>query len=371
MLKMMLALFLNPRTNILLALMMLIFLIVAPACSPAPEQRVNVYNWSDSFPPGLLEDFERETGIKVYADSFDSNDTLEAKLLLGISGYDVVFPSLWPYFARQAKAGLFLKLDRNQLNFWKDLDPHLVIMMKAADPELAYGIPYTWGAIGIAYNRTILKTIPNLPFGSVKLLVDAETIAKVAHCGVAFMEEALDVIPMAMRYLRTADRQKAVEHLLTIRPHIRRFNWSRSLQDLANGELCVAQTLFSSAYKLNLDLRATNSANEILVYVPEEGAPMWIDTIAIPKSAPNVSNAYRFINFIMRPENISKITNHLYDLNSNMASLPYLTEEARKLHQDLVNVRHKLFQAEIMDRAEIKAYGEAMEQIIYGVAQTE
>lgn len=348
-----------------------LMMILLSACSQEPEQRVNVYNWSDSFPSGLLEEFEKETGIKVHADSFDSNDTLEAKLLLGISGYDVVFPSIWPYFARQAKAGLYLRLDKAKLDFWNDLDPYLLDMLKAADPEAAHGIPYTWGAIGVAYNKNMLAKLAGLPLNSVKMLLEPETVSRVAHCGIAFMEEALDVIPVAMRYLNTSDRAQAVRHLLSLRRHIRRFNWSRSLQDLANGDLCVVQTLFSSAYKLNLELKEAKSSVDIAVVVPEEGAPMWIDMIAIPKSAPHVANAYKFINFLMRPENIAKVTNHIYDLNSNVASVKHLTPEARKLHETLQSVRSKLYQAEIMDREEIKAYGEAMEQITYGVEKSE
>lgn len=337
------------------------------ACQPQQEQRVNVYGWSDTFPPELLEAFEKETGIKVYFDTFDSNDTLESKILLGISGYDVVFPSLWPYFARQAKANLFLKLDKSRLHFLKQLDTDIMEKFREADPQVDYGIPYSWGVFAITYNKAKIKGLKDLPLNSTKLIFDPNVLQKFSHCGVAFMDEALDVLPPLMRYLKTQDLQVASQHLKALRPYIRRFNWSRSLQDLANGEICLAQTLFSSSYKLKFELAQSKSPVKLEVIIPEEGSTIWIDIMAIPKNASNIENAYKFINFVMRPENIAQISNQHYEMNTNVESLPYLKTEVRIIQNEIQKAKKRLFQTVIFDRKAIRSYNQAMEQVTYGI----
>ena len=235
----------NPFAKTLLA--MTLAGTVAGAAQ-AQEKVLHVYNWSDYIAEDTLENFTKETGIKVVYDVFDSNEVLEAKLLAGSSGYDVVVPSN-PFLAKQIKAGVFQKLDKSKLPNWENLDKDLLKALDPSDPGNQYSIPYMWGTIGIGYNVDKVKAVlgDNAPVDSWDLVFKPENIEKLKSCGVSFLDSPTEILPAALHYLGYApdsgkadELKKAEELFMQIRPHVAYFHSSKYISDLANGESCVA-----------------------------------------------------------------------------------------------------------------------------------
>ncbi|MDE0228104.1 MAG: extracellular solute-binding protein, partial [Spirochaetaceae bacterium] len=214
----------------------------------AAEERVlNVYNWSDYIAEDTIADFEERTGIKVNYDVFDSNEVLEAKLLAGNSGYDVVVPAA-SFLERQIKAGIFARLDKDRLANYGNLDAAILERVAAHDPGNEHAVPYMWGTTGFGYNvAKVNEVLPDAPTDSWSMLFDPEVVAKLAPCGVTVLDAPTEVFANLMGYLGrdpnsedTADLEAFTEHMLLIRPHIRYFHSSQNINDLANGEICVA-----------------------------------------------------------------------------------------------------------------------------------
>ena len=307
----------------------------APAA--ASEQVLHVYNWSDYIAEDTLENFTKETGIKVVYDVFDSNEVLEAKLLAGASGYDIVVPSN-PFLAKQIKAGVFQKLDRAKLGNWDNLDKDLLKALEPSDPGNQYSVPYMWGTIGIGYNVEKVKAAlgENAPVDSWDLVFKPENIEKLKSCGVAFLDSPTEMIPAALHYLGykpdSSDPKeiKAAEDLfLKIRPYVAYFHSSKYISDLANGNICVA--VGYSGDVLQAKARAQEAGDRVKIdySIPKEGAGSFYDMVAIPRDAANVENAYLFINFLMRPDIIAEITNNIGYSNANAAATPLVDEAIR------------------------------------------
>ena len=312
----------------------LIALTVAFGPAAAQEKVVNVYNWSDYIDESILEDFEKETGIKVVYDVFDSNEVLETKLLAGGTGYDVVVPT-GSFLSRQIQAGVFQKLDKSKLpnlsNMWD------VVEKRTAkyDPGNAYSINYMWGTTGIGYNEEkILERMPDAPVNSWDMIFDPEVVSKFADCGIHVLDAPDELIPAALNYIgENPDSQdpevvaKAEEVLLAIRPYIQKFHSSEYINALANGDICLA--LGWSGDVLQARDRAAEAANGVTInYVaPDEGALMWFDQMAIPADAPHADNAHIFLNYIMKPEVMAKASNYVYYANGNKASQEFLDAE--------------------------------------------
>jgi len=302
---------------------------VGPAT--AQDNVVHVYNWSDYIDEKILADFEAETGIKVVYDVFDSNDILETKLLAGGTGYDVVVPS-GTFLARQIQAGVFQKLDQGQL---KNQDQMWDVIQKQVaryDPGNEYSINYMWGTTGFGYvEEKILAIDPDAPVGSWDMVFNPEVIAKFADCGVHMLDAADEMIPAALNYIgEDPDSQdpkviaKAEPVLAAIRPYIQKFHSSEYINGLANGDICLA--VGWSGDVLQARDRAAEAENNVTVHyvIPEQGALMWFDQMAVPADAPHPKNAMKFIDFIMRPEVIAKATNYVYYANGNKGSQPLL-----------------------------------------------
>ena len=295
---------------------------------------VRVYNWSDYIDETILEDFTKQTGIKVVYDVYDSNDILETKLLAGKSGYDVVFPS-GNFLARQIKAGVFQKLDRAALPNWKNLDPAIMAITSRYDPGNQYGVPYMWGTTGIAYNQqAIAKRMPDAPIDSWKLIFDPAILKNFAECGIYVLDAADEIIPATLNYIGEnpdskdpAVLQKAEPLLKAIRPFVRKFNSSENINALANGDICLA-VMWSGDTGIAAS-RATEANKDFTIKfsLPKEGAQMWFDMMAIPKDAANPKNALAFINFLMEPKVIAKASNYLTYPNANEASKPFVNKE--------------------------------------------
>ncbi len=304
-------------------------ILFAPQAVPK-ERVVNYYNWSDYQDPTILDAFTKETGIKVRYDTFDSNDTLEAKLLAGSSGYDVVVPSAY-FLARQIGAGVFQKLDKSKLPNLPALWPDISKRLAFYDPGNQYAVDYMWGTTGIGYNVKKMKEIlgPDAVIDSWDDVFDPDKIAKFRECGIHFLDSSDDIMSAGLHYLHLdpntsdpGDLQKVADLLLKIRPYVRKFHSSEYLNALATGEICFvvgfsgdikqAQTRAAQA-----SLDGKGGAIEIGYSIPKEGAQVWFDTLAVPKDAPHPEEAHELINYLIRPDVAAKNTNYVSYANGD------------------------------------------------------
>lgn len=299
---------------------------------------VHVYNWSDYIAPDTIRNFEAETGIKVVYDLFDSNDVLEAKLLSGGSGYDVVVPTS-EFLARQIVAGVFQPLDRSRLPHYDNLDPELMKLLELQDPGNRYAIPYLWGTNGIGYNvDQVRKALgPDAPVDSFDLIFRPANAARLATCGIAMLDAPRDVLAVALRYQgidpNSEDpevyRNQAKRLLDAVRPYIRYFHSSQFINDLANGEICVAYGYSGDILQAGDRAREAGNGVNIAYSIPREGTIIFFDMMAIPAASRHVEAAHRFIDYLLRPEVIAGISNYVKYPNPNRASLPLIDPAVR------------------------------------------
>ncbi|MCJ1888007.1 extracellular solute-binding protein [Pseudomonas sp. LA21] len=298
------------------------------ACAAHAEPEVRIYNWFDYIGPDTLKGFQQETGIKPQYDVFDSNEVLEAKLLSGHSGYDVVVPSDG-FLPNYLKAGVFQPLDKGKLPNWKNLNPALLKVLQAKDPGNQYVMPYMWGTNGIAYNVDKVKAVlgDDAPVDSWDLVFKPENLAKLKSCGVAFLDSPTEVIPQVLFYLGLSpnsrnpeDYKKAEALLMQLRPHITYFSSSKFFTDLANGDICVALAWSGGAMQAAARAKEAGNGVHIEYRIPKEGAPVWFDVLAIPKDSRNVDQAYAFLNYLLRPEVVAPISDYVAYANPNQAA---------------------------------------------------
>jgi len=311
--------------------------LAAPlGASPAAAQGdvVHVYNWSDYIDEEILQDFEKETGIKVVYDVFDSNDILETKLLAGGTGYDVVVPS-GTFLARQIQAGVFQKLDKTKLGNMDQMWDVVADRVAKYDPGNSHSINYMWGTTGFGYvEEKIMAIDPNAPVDSWDMIFNPEYAAKFADCGIHMLDAADEMIPAALNYIgENPDSQdknviaKAEAVLAAIRPYIQKFHSSEYINGLANGDICLAVGWSGDVLQARDRADEAESGVTVSYVIPKEGALMWFDQMAIPADAPHPENAHKFIDFIMRPEVIAKASNYVYYANGNKGSQPLLEED--------------------------------------------
>lgn len=308
-------------------------LIAAPAARAADQKTVNVYNWSDYVAKDTIAGFEKQTGIHVNYDVYDSNETLEAKLMAGHSGYDVVVPTA-AFIARRIKAGTFLPLDKAKLPNWSNLDPGILKRLAEADPGNLYAVPYMWGTQGLGYNAAAIKArMPNAPTDSWDLLFKPEIVAKFADCGVAMLDSPSEIFPIALNYLgldrysaKPEDYAKVEAMLTAIRPSIRYFNSSQYIDDLANGEICLAFGYNGDIYQAR---RRAKAGVDIRYSVPKEGTTVSFDVMAIPADAPHPDAALAFIDYILTPRVAADITDTVYYANPNIKATPLVRADIR------------------------------------------
>lgn len=303
----------------------------ATTSAPTEEPILNVYNWADYIGTDTIANFEKETGIKVRYDLFDSNEVLEAKLLAGNSGYDVVVPSA-NFVARQIKAGIFRTLDKNKLPNYKNLDPEIMQVLSSYDAENQHVLPYLWGTTGIGYNVAKIKERMNdAPVDSWDMVLKPEIVARFKDCGVAIIDTPSEVVPIMLRYLglptdsqTEPDLSRAEAALMQVRPHIRYFHSSQYLNDLANGELCLVLAWSGDVLQARTRAHEAGNGHNIAYVIPKEGTLMWFDTMAIPKDALHVENAYKFLDYILRAEVMAAISNQMRYANAILAATPKL-----------------------------------------------
>lgn len=313
--------------------------IITPTVSHAAEGEkvLNIYNWSDYIGEDTLAEFTKATGIKVNYDVYDSNETLEAKLLAGKSGYDLVVPSAEPFFARQVKAGIFRKLDTSKIPNLKNLDPELLKRLQNSDPGNEHGIVWEWGTNGFGYNEAKIKQrMPDAPVGSWKMVFDPAIVSKFADCGVTLFDSPSEIYPLALNYLgldplseKKEDLAKAEALLLSIRPYIKYFSSSQYINDLANGDVCLS--IGFSGDMVQAQTRATEAKNgNVIKYtIPTEGSMIWFDMMGMLKDAPHPEEAYQFMNFVLQPEIMAGISNYVAYANAVPASLKFVKDEIK------------------------------------------
>jgi putrescine transport system substrate-binding protein len=306
------------------------------AVSALAESTVRIYNWSDYIGTDTLAEFESTTGIKTKYDVFDSNETLEGKLLAGHTGYDVVVPSNH-FLGKQIKAGAFQKLDKSQLPNYKNLDPALLKRLEKNDPGNQYAVPYLWGTNGIGYNVDKVKAALGVDtIDSWAVLFEPENIKKLQKCGVAFLDSADEMLPAVLNYMglnpnstNEADYKKAEEKLLKVRPYVTYFNSSKYISDLANGEICVAAGFSGDIFQAQARAKEADKGVNIAYAIPKEGGNLWFDMLAIPADAPDVKAAHAFINYILKPEVIAKVSDEVGYANPNPASDKIMDQDIR------------------------------------------
>lgn len=298
------------------------------AASAHAAGELKIYNWSDYIAEDTIANFEKETGIKVTYDVYDSNEVLDARLLTGRSGFDIVVPSNH-YLSKQIEAGVYMELDHSKLPNMKNLNPALMDDLESVDPGSKHSVPYLWGTNGIGYNVDKVTAIlgEDAPLDSWDLVFDPAVASKLSSCGISMLDSGDEMLTSALKYLKLdpndnnpENLKKAEELLMSVRGSVTYFHSSRYISDLANGEICVAVgysgDVFQAADRAN---EAENNVN-IAYTIPKEGTQLWFDMLAIPKDAPNADNAHTFINYILRPEVIAPITDYVAYANPNSAA---------------------------------------------------
>jgi putrescine transport system substrate-binding protein len=310
--------------SLALALAAVLAVLFAPPAAPK-DRVVNFYNWSDYQDPTILDTFTKETGIKVRFDTFDSNDTLEAKLLAGSSGYDVVVPSAY-FMARQIGAGIFQKLDKSKLSNLPAVWPEIANQLAFYDPGNQYAIDYMWGTTGIGYNVKKIKQIlgPDAVIDSWDYVFNPDKIAKFKDCGIHLLDSSDDIMSAGLHYLHLDpntsnpdDLQKVTDLLMKIRPYVRKFHSSEYLNALATGEICFVVGFSGDIKQAQTRAAQAKSGIEIGYAIPKEGAQLWFDTFAIPKDAPHPQEALELINYLIKPEVAAKNTNFVSYANGD------------------------------------------------------
>ena len=314
------------RRSLRLIGVMTVALSLSPA--QAEERTVNFYNWSNYMAPGVLEDFTRETGIKVVYDTFDANETLETRLLAGKSGYDVVVPTGY-FLQRQITAKVFLKLDKSRLPNLANAWPVVTSQLATYDPGNNYAANYMWGTTGIGYNVKMAEKIlgPDAKIDSWDIVFKPENLAKFRDCGIHMLDSADDILPAALGYLgidpnstKPADLEKAADLVNKIRPNVRKFHSSEYLGALASGEICFVVGWSGDIMQARSRAAEARNGIEIGYTIPKEGAQMFFDNLAIPADAKNVTEAYELINYLYRPDVAAKNSDFLSYANGNLAS---------------------------------------------------
>ncbi|MGF6224751.1 polyamine ABC transporter substrate-binding protein [Pseudomonas frederiksbergensis] len=297
---------------------------------------VHIYNWSDYIGETTLADFQKETGIKPVYDVFDSNETLEGKLLAGRTGYDVVVPSNH-FLGKQIKAGAFQKLDKSKLTNYSNLDPVLLKRLEENDPGNQYAVPYLWGTNGIGYNVDKVKAVLGLDkIDSWDVVFEPQNIKKLHSCGVAFLDSADEMMPTVLNYMglnanstNPEDYKKAEAKLLAVRPYVTYFHSSKYIADLANGDICVAIGFSGDMFQAKARAAEAGKGMNIAYSIPKEGGALWFDMLAIPKDAANAKEAHAFINYLLKPEVIAKVSDSVGYANPNPGSDKLMEQSIR------------------------------------------
>ena len=325
--------------------------------SPTPsttndEKVLNLYIWADYIAPDTISDFEKRTGIKVRMTYFDTNETLEGRMLTGNSGFDVVVPTA-PFLQRQIRGGAYQPLDKTKLPNLVNLDPAIMQRVALNDPDNAHGVVYMWGTYGIGYNvKPVAHALPGVPVNRWRLIFDPSFAAKLASCGISMIDAPAGIVRLVLKYLgkdpnapSASDLAAVDEVLTTIRPYVRNIDSSIGTEALANGDVCIELDYSGTVALARERARDAKNGNMIAYAIPNEGSLLWFDLLAIPKDAPHVANAHAFINFLMDPHVIADDSNFIKNANANAAATPLLNPSiaADPIIYPPPDVRQRLF----------------------------
>jgi putrescine transport system substrate-binding protein len=312
--------------------------IMTLSANHAAAEELNVYNWSDNIADDTVPGFEKQTGIHTRYDVYDGDDTLQAKLLSGSSGYDVVVPSS-AYAAKQIQAGVYQKLDKSKIPNLANLDPVLMKMLASADPGNQYMVPWSWGTDGIGYNATKVTQIlgKDAPYDSWDLLFNPQYLSKLKSCGVSMLDSAEDAFSVGLTYLHKdpnstnpADYQAVYQLFKTIRPYITQFNSSGYINDLANNDVCIALAWSGDVGIAKRRAEEAHRSYEIRYVIPAGRGVLWFDLMGVPKDAPHSEAAMQWINYILQPQVSAAITNQVFYPNANAAALHFVKGDILK-----------------------------------------
>ena len=301
------------------------------------EQNLNVFNWSDYIGETTVEDFQKETGITIRYDVYDLNETLEAKLMAGNTGYDIVVPT-GSFLGRQIQAGIYQKIDKSKIPNYKQIDPLILAALKPFDPNNEYGVPYFWGTVGIGYNIDKVKERlgENAPVDSLDLLFKPENAEKLKDCGISMLDSPSDILPVALKYMgkdphsKSEEDYKAVAQMLTaVLPSMKYFHSSQYINDLANGELCAVIGWSGDVFIAAARAEEAGADVHIDYKIPKEGTLLWVDSLAIPKDAKNVDNAHEFIDYLNQPQVAANGVNYVNYASPNIGALELIDPEVK------------------------------------------
>jgi putrescine transport system substrate-binding protein len=322
---------------------------------PGGEKVVNVYNWSDYIAEDTIQNFQKESGIKVVYDVFDSNEVVEAKLMAGNTGYDIIVPSA-QFMARQIKAGVFMPIDKTKIPNLANLDPDLMALIAKNDPGNAHGIPYLIGYTGLGYNVDKVKAaLGDVPANSWDMVFKPEVASKLKGCGIMALDTPTELVPIALNYLGEDPNSKdpaviakAAPVLKVLNANIRTFHSSQYIDGLANGDVCLAVGWSGDVFQAkDRAVEAKNGVNVEFV-IPKEGAPIFFDMMTIPKDAKNADNAYAFINYLLKPEVMAGISNFTSYANAVTDSKPLIDEDVRNNPNIFPPKEVKIFTLEVL-----------------------
>ena len=295
-----------------------LFAVGFSAAATSAQSPVHLYNWSGLIAPQTASEFKEESGIPLLIDTFDSAELMQSKLMAGRSGYDIVVATS-NVLPNLISSGVLQEVDRSRLTNWSHVDPSTLNQLQTNDPDNRYAIPYLVGTTGIGYDVDKIKTAlgDEAPVNSWDLVFKEENISKLKHCGVAMLDAPNEIIPIALNYLglpynsrAPKDYEKAQALLLKIRPYVRYFNSATPTQDLANGNICLSVSWAGDASRA-MDINKLAKNNRRIAYsLPKEGSPWWSENLVLLKDAPHPGEGLVFINYLLRPDVISKIALH-------------------------------------------------------------
>ncbi|HJT13728.1 MAG TPA: extracellular solute-binding protein [Dongiaceae bacterium] len=311
-------------------------LLAAASGADAQERQLFIYNWSDYIDMSVVEEFEKEFGVKVTYDLFDSYETMDARVQAGSSGYDIIFPGR-QVVQHHVAQGIYLPLDKSKLTNLGNIDPKFLEILQVADPGNKYAVPYMFWTNGFVYDAKKIKAIdPNAPVDSWAMMFDPEVLAKFSSCGVSILDSPEDVIDLAQNYLHLhpgksdpKEVKQAADLVAKLQPHIAQFDSTGTIGALADGSRCLAMTWSGDYAQAAARAEEAGSDVELHYSAPKEGVNIDYDTMAILKDAKNVEEAHQFINFMMRPEIIARVTNTIGYANANKAATPLVDEAIR------------------------------------------
>jgi putrescine transport system substrate-binding protein len=300
------------------------------------EKVLHVYNWTDYIAEDTVKNFEEQTGIRVTYDVFDSNDVLETKLLAGNSGFDVVVPSA-SFLERQIKAGVFRKLDKSLLPNLVNMDEEIMDRVALHDPNNEHSVPYLWGTTGIGYNEAaVQKIVGDAPLDSWNFIYDPKLAARFKDCGISMLDAPDEILKTVLAWIgrdpnsqKIEDLKAAEDVLMKIRPYVRKIHSSQYIDDLANGELCMAVGWSGDILQSRDRAKEAGQGTVVKYAIPKEGTIIWFDMLAIPADAKHPMNAHAFINYVMESKVGANNSNRMNYANANAASLPLVSESVK------------------------------------------